>query len=172
LIFPKGQGTPKKYADPRLQYPNYVGYDDKGNLFMDGDYYYYRSSSCCIVPAFGMLPAKRTMFKRLNLNVSIAVPSVVQWIGKDLAIEDASVGVIYEFSIAANHGTEVGSTALKGIPSSIYPVQAVWIAGHDVVGADSAYAEVGVWSYPKGGKPLQTITSLFNPIAVAVSPKS
>ena len=119
-----------------------------------------------------MLLAKHKTFTRLNLNVGIAAPSSVEWVGNDLAIEDASVGAIFEFSISANQGTEVGSTALKGIPSSIYPVQAVFIDGNDVVGADSAYAEVGIWSYPKGGKPIHTITSLFSPIAVAVSPKS
>lgn len=172
LIFPKGQGTPKRYADARLQYPNYVGYDDKSDLFVDGDYYYYGSPSCCSVSAFALLPAKRTPFRKLTLNVGIDTPSTIAWEGQDLAIEDASAGVIYKFSISANKGTEVGSTRLKGIPSSIYPVQAVCIAGHDVVGADSAYAEVGVWPYPKGGRPLRTITGLYHPIAVAVSLKS
>lgn len=172
LIYRNARGTPMKYSDARLQYPSYLGYDDKSDLFMDGDYYYYRSSSCCFVPAFGELPAHDKTFVKLNLNVGIGAPSTVQWEDKYLDIEDASGGVIYEFSFRGRQGTKAGSTALKGIPSSIYPVQAVWIQGKNVVGSDSSYAEVGIWHYPKGGKPFRALTGLYSPTAVVVSLKS
>jgi hypothetical protein len=172
LIYHNARGTPARYTDAHLQYPIDVGYDDKSNLFVDGYYYYFRTTSCCTVPAFAELPAKAKALKRFDLNAEIASPSTVQWDGKDLAIEDASSGYIDEFSISGNKGTEVGNTPLKGVPPSLYPVNAVWIAGRNVVGADASYAEVGVWHYPKGGKPFHTITGLYEPTAVTVSPGS
>ncbi|MGA8097540.1 MAG: hypothetical protein WB810_02650 [Candidatus Cybelea sp.] len=172
LIFQNGQGTPTQYMDPRLQYPDALGYDDASNLYVDGVFYRYRSYSCCFYPNFRYLPAKRHTFKTLSLNVGIVSPSSVQWDGKDLAIEDAYSGEIHEYSINASQATEVGHTKLKGIPPSLYQVESVWIAGDDVVGTAPSYAEVGIWRYPKGGKPLHRLTGLYNPIAVAVSRKT
>ncbi|MFY9666126.1 MAG: hypothetical protein WAK19_16895 [Candidatus Cybelea sp.] len=172
LIFANGQGTPAQYIDPRLQYPDALGYDNASNLYVDGVFYRYRSSSCCFYPNYRYLPAKRHTFKTLNLNVGIDSPSSVQWDGKDLAIEDAYSGEIHEYSINASVATEVGHTKLRGIPPSLYQVGSVWIAGDDVVGTAPSYAEVGIWRYPKGGKPLHRITGLYNPVAVAVSAKS
>jgi hypothetical protein len=44
-----------------------------------------------------------------------------------------------------------------------------WIDRTKVVGADTYASDVGVWSYPKGGSALKTITGLYVPLGVTVS---
>jgi len=163
-IFKGARGAPAFHADPRLQYPNFLGYDDSGNLFFDGIYYYYRSSSCCFVEAYAELPKGAKRFRRIALAYGPGIGGI-QWDGKYLAI--GSGDSISEYEIAGSKGTRVRYTKLRGA----HAVEEFWIHGSIVVGADDGYADVGLWRYPRGGRPTLTIQGLYGPFGATLSLK-
>jgi hypothetical protein len=138
---------------------NSCGYDNKGNLFIDG----YNKSYAF---QFAELAAKSKSFTAIELNQNIQGPGQIQWDGTNVAIEDsaASPSVLYRFSISGSKGREVGSTVLSGTTI----VAQFWIYGKEVIGSDSDAGMVGIWNYPDGGSPVNTI-SVTAPYGVTVS---
>jgi hypothetical protein len=134
------------------------GYDNKGNLFVDG---VDKSNGF----HFAELAAKGKSFMAITLNQKIQGPGQIQWDGRNIAIEDsaASPSVLYRFSISGSTGQEVGSTVLNGATM----VAQFWIYRKKVVGSDG-YDMVGIWDYPDGGSPVDTI-SVSSPDGVTVS---
>jgi hypothetical protein len=114
---------------------------------------------------FAELAAKSKSFMAITLNQNIQGPGQVQWDGRNIAIEDsaASPSVLYRFSMSGSMGQEVGSTVLNGATM----VAQFWIHGKQVVGSDG-YDMVGIWDYPVGGSPVDTI-SVSSPYGVTVS---
>ena len=161
-IYKGARGTPEYRADGHLQYPDFAGYDDSGNLFIDGIYYYYKNSSCCFVEAYAELPKGAKAFKRIDLNYDAGVGGV-QWDGKYLAI--GSGNSISEYQITGSKGSRVHYTKL----GTAHAVAQFWIRGSAVVGADNGYADVNVWRYPHGGPPTKRIEGLYGPFGVTVS---
>ncbi len=162
VIYEHAAGKVKKhYADSAIQGFLLCGYDDKGNLFVDG---MTQASSA----AFAELPKGGSKFTNLTLDQSIEMPGGVQWDGKYVAIGDSAANAIYQFSIAGKKGTKAGTTQLTG---ASFTVQ-FWIDGSRVAGADSGIGNVGVWKYPSGGAALKTITGLYVPLGVTISKAS
>ncbi len=161
-IYKGARGSPKLYSDSHLQYPDFVGYDDSGNLFIDGFYYHYKNSSCCFVAAYAELPKGGETFKHIALNYA-GDTGGVQWDGKYLAIGGGNL--ISEYQIIGSKGTRIRYTKLGGA----HAVSEFWIQGSVVAGADNGYADVSLWHYPHGGPPTKRIEGLYNPFGVAVS---
>lgn len=161
-IYKGARGTPEHHADAHLQYPDFVGYDASGNLFIDGIYYYYKNSSCCFVEAYAELPKGAKTFRRIDLNFGAGVGGV-QWDGKYLAI--GSGNSISEYTITGTKGSRVRYTKL----ATAHSLEEFWIDGSTVAGADNGYADVSLWRYPRGGAPTRKIEGLYGPFGVAVS---
>ena len=104
-IYPDAQGTPTNYTDSSFNQMFFLGYDNKGNLFVDG----VDSSGNF---EFAELPKGQEELTNITLNQNIATPGGVQWDGTHLAVGDQGDAVIYQFTISGNDGTEVGSTQL------------------------------------------------------------
>jgi hypothetical protein len=140
------------YTDASLRSASFCGYDDKGNLFMDG-----RSHSGAFVLV--ELPHGGTSLATIALNATIESPGQVEWDGTDLAVGDAGAApsVIDRFSISGSSGTKAGSTQLGGSKE----VAQFWIEGADVIGPDFEKNDVGFWSYPAGGSPTKTIGGVY-----------
>ena len=157
----RGWRFPKTYSVPGMTEGSFCGYDNKGDLYVDG---VHQSSAFELAE----LPKSANRFIRITLNQSINSPGQVQWDGKHLAIGDTGVSpsIIYRFSLSGSGGTEVGSTTLNGSKM----VEQFWIQGKTVVGPDYYYsgAGVGFWPYPGGGNPDRTI-SLYDPFGAIVS---
>jgi hypothetical protein len=158
----RGWRFPKILSVPGMAEASFCGYDNKGNLFVDGV-----SSSHAFVIA--ELPRGDDSFTKITLNQSITAPGQVQWDGKHLAVGDSGVSpsIIYRFSIEGSSGIEVGSATLGGSKA----VEQFWIQGNTVIGPDYDFASttgVGFWPYPRGGNVKQTIT-LYNPWGATVS---
>lgn len=138
----------RTYTDSSLRSASFCGFDDAGNLFVDGIGHH---------GAFLLaeLPHGSTSFATIALNAKINLPGQVQWDGTDVAIGDtgATPSVIDRFSISGSSGTEAGSVKLAGSKE----VAQFWIARARVVGPDFGKGDVGFWSYPAGGAPSKTI---------------
>jgi hypothetical protein len=157
-IYPKASGTPTSYTAPNFYYYEYCGYDNLGNLYIDGT---TKASGL----EYAELASGSSTFSNLALNQEIGFPGAVVWHGSHLAIGDQSAAVIYEFSISGSQGTKVGSTPLTGSKDVVQ----FWIQGNRVIGPDAGLKDVGYYKYPAGGSPTKTITGLGEPVGATVS---
>jgi hypothetical protein len=161
-IYAGAKGTATLYTDPSIAQYRFCGYDDKGNLFVDG-----ATGSSAF--AFAELPKGSGTFTDITLNRSVEWPGGVQWDGKYVAVGDTDAGVIYR---AQPSGKVKATTDLGG---SNY-VNQFWITGparkkhhKDTVLAASQDAGVlGYYNYPAGGGATLTI-DVSEPFGVTVS---
>jgi hypothetical protein len=164
-IYAGAKGSPQTYTDSSIAQYRFCGYDNRGNLFIDGE----TSSSQF---AFAELPKGSSDFKGIDLNHGVEWPGGVQWDGKDVAVGDTDAGVVYR-TVGAK-GKVKGTTQLS---DSDY-VNQFWI----VVSASAKKAKtttviapsqdsntVGFYAYPAGGSPSATI-SVEEPFGATVSP--
>jgi len=158
VIYTDAKGTPTNYVDPDFDQYLFCGYDDKGNLFVDG----INSGSAF---EFAELPKGSKTLKNVTLNESFQYGGGVQWDGTYVAVGDQIASVIYQFTINGSSGTEVGATPLDG---SNY-VRQFWIHGGKVVGPDNQGASVKFWNYPAGGTATKTLTGFDYPTGSTVS---
>jgi len=171
-IYPHAKGSPTTYTDPDILRYYLCGYDDKGNLFVDG--LSPPNSGGHFVLA--ELPKGSGAFTNITLNQRISLPGGVQWDGKDLALADQDTSVIYQFRISGSGGTKVHLTRL-GRPAfdvfQFYIDGRIVIAPNDYsIGSKSAW-NVLYYRYPAGGTPIRTISKAdHEPRGVVVSKAS
>jgi hypothetical protein len=147
-IYAHARGTPKTYTDPSLYEYFYCGYDNAGNLFVEG------LTPTTFTFQLAELPNGKSKFTNISLNQSIGYPGGVQWDGKYVVVGDAYVSNLYEFAISGTTGTLQSTTNLKGAND----VQQFWIHGHAVIAADHGDSQVTFYRYRAGGNPTKTIT--------------
>ena len=157
-IYNKARGRPKIYSDANFKVYLYCSYDDKGNLFVDG-----QGSSSSTFELAEMAKGSQTL-KRVTLNHSIVYTVGLRWDGADLAIGDGTN--VDEFEISGTKGKLKGMTPLN----DDYQVFQFWIEKHTLIGAEPYAESVRYWPYPKGGQPTKTIMDhLLLPSAATVS---
>lgn len=160
-IYNRTSARPRILTDPNIYRPEHCGYDDKGNLYVDG---YTKGLDIDL----DMLPARSTIFTNLTLEIALGNPGSVQWDGKYLALSDRVSNVIYQLEIAGSHANEVSSSVLNGVN---YGLNAFWIVGGKVVGVSSIDELIGIWKYPAGGSAqrLVTVNGSYGPLGVTVT---
>jgi len=151
-IFQNAQGTPTLYQDANFGI-EFCGYDDQGNLFVDG------AGSGSHAFGFAELPKGASAFTDISVNVSVQNEGQVQWDGQYITVEDLS-GKIYQLSISGSQATVVGTatfTKIKKLKGSS------WIDGHSVISmyqkGQQVQRALGFWKYPGGGKHTNSILS-------------
>jgi hypothetical protein len=167
-IYPHAKGTPTTYTDPDVQRYYLCGYDDKGNLYVDGLSPGHDSFE------LAELSKGSDTLTNISLNQYISLPGGVQWDGKYLAVADQNASVIYQFTISGGTGTEVHATSL-GSPA--FDVFQFYIDGRTVIapndypkGGSKTGWDVLYYRYPAGGTPKRIITNVVHePRGVVVS---
>ncbi len=173
-IFAHAKGDAKLYTVPKMSSPYWCGYDNNGNLFVDG-----RDAS--EQTRFAELPKGKTTFTNILLKgPSIIFPGDVVWDGKYVAIGDQQyqrVGSPPEYDSAIFQTTGAGgkivhTTVLKDTND----VVGFWIQGNTVIAADkspysySAPDNVAFFKYPGGGAASKLLKKgLDQPYGVALS---
>lgn len=169
-VWKNASGTATVYTDyPSIDLMLWCGYDDKGNLFVDG------------IPGesgseFQLAELPRGGKSLINIKTSgIVFPGSIQWTHGMLTIGDPSYesgSVIHQLQISGRTAKSVGLTVLK----QSQEVFQGWIQGDMVIGPEDSHSFDGVqlWKYPKGGNPTATLSKgrsgYFNgPIGAAVS---
>ncbi|MGA7201890.1 MAG: hypothetical protein WBX26_08675 [Candidatus Cybelea sp.] len=155
-IFANASGSPIVLNDTNLHLGYQIGYDNKGNIFVDG----VDSSNNF---EFAELPKGSSSFTEIPLSVSITTPGGVQWDGKYVTVGDAKNGNIYQTNGAG--GKIEGTTSLNDSDG----IFQYFIDGKKVVGPNDSSANVGIWKYPKGGAPTKTLTGFAYPFGAAIS---
>lgn len=157
-IYAGAKGTPQTYTGASFYYYFFCGYDNVGNLFVDG-------TDDGSAFEFAELPSGSATLASIALNQSIQFPGGVQWDGKYVAVGDQEAPYIYEFTISGSAGTLVGSTPLDDTDD----VAQFWKQGPRVVAPDFLNNEVQYFRYPAGGTATKAITGINTPIGSTVS---
>ncbi|MGA9018529.1 MAG: hypothetical protein WB438_06320 [Candidatus Cybelea sp.] len=159
VVFTGGSGSGTTIADD-LSSSYFDGYDDEGDLFVDG-----------ITPSdtYGVveLPKGGSMFEAITLSHTLEFPGGIQGYGNYLAVGDQGTSDIYHFAIHGTKGKEIGVTHLTGGDGGGF-----WIQKPDVVAIDAGSGSeiAAIWKYPAGGSPIRIFQGSFDlPIGVTVS---
>ncbi|HLY02185.1 MAG TPA: hypothetical protein VKR56_06765 [Candidatus Cybelea sp.] len=161
-------GFAMSYKLPSMSKLTFCGYDNHGDLFVDGEY----------GSAFVMAELSKgsKTFGTISVSQSITAPGQVQWDGKHLAIGDTGVSpsMIYQFDVSGGVAKKVGSTTLRDSTM----VEQFWIRGGNVIAPDPKRSCgsgqsgcLAIYRYPAGGSAVKTIelTSAFG-ATVSVAP--
>jgi hypothetical protein len=169
-VWKKAAGTPTVYIDPAIELMQWCGYNNDGNLFVDGLPPSGKSEF-----GFAELPKGSKTFTNIGLK-GIVFPGNIQWDGSSLTVGDPSYksgSAIFRVQVSGSKATITGKTVLKGS----YEVYQSWIQGDTVIGPDDgpSLSTVQLWKYPAGGKPTVTLSKgssgFFNgPFGAVVSP--
>jgi hypothetical protein len=164
-IYAHAKGKPAEYTTPNVFRVYFLGYDDKGNLFVDGTDFH-------VAFELAELPARGKTAEAITLNQSIVLPGAIAWDGQHLAVGDqvsiSGPSKIYEFSMSGSMGTLSGTTDLR----NSCDVLQFWIQGKRVIAANDCRPAVMYFDYPSGGLSTKTISnSLSQPVGVTVSLK-
>jgi hypothetical protein len=158
-IYKAAKGKPSAYYADATVYSIYsCGYDNVGNLFIDGE----NDSSSSF--EFAELHSGAKKFTNISLNQPIGVAGGVQWDGKYVAVGDGYAD-IYQFTIHGKTGTKVGATPLNGASDD----PEFWIQGPHVIVPEAVKKRVAIWAYPAGGSPERRIKGFKFPIGATVS---
>lgn len=178
LVYKQAKSPPQKYPIHSLvNHPAYDGYDDEGNLFVDG-----LNGNCCrrrhpATAVLAELPEGGTAFETITVHGGLYYPRPggVEWDGSYITV--VNVNVVYRLSVSGSSASVVGSATLKEANSFFgSDVSPDWIVGNQVVAADYSYDSkawnVGLWKYPAGGEPVKHFSGTLSGVyGVAVSLK-
>jgi hypothetical protein len=144
LVYPPnphgGWLQPHRFKPPLT--PVFCGYDDAGNLFIDG-----------LPNNVAELIRGRKTFAPIEFDFPLRMAGEIQWDGKHLTIANLRriQAVIYRMAVEGNHARLLGKTFLKNSEF----IRQTWIAGGFVVAGGNG--RLTLWRYPAGGKPVRLI---------------
>ncbi|HEY1654243.1 MAG TPA: hypothetical protein VGF86_03930 [Candidatus Tumulicola sp.] len=163
-IYTKAKGNPKFYSGSNVDAPFFCGYDDKGNLFVDG------GTANSSVIGLAELPAGQAALKDLKLKPKLQFPGDIAWDGNYVDVADAGSGIIYSITVSGSSASVKRKIELAGgLPIFEYAFVGSELIGAAVETASPATGDVAVWRYPGGGFPARRFGSLALPFGVAVS---
>jgi hypothetical protein len=123
----------------------YCGYDDKGNLFVNGE---GNGSEMQFVEL--RKGASTLTDLALQRVISVSGMGQVQWDGHHITVEDLTTASIYQLQISGSKAHVVGTTRLSGWSSPALS----WIQGSTIIVPNGDQgAELATWKYPAGGRP-------------------
>jgi hypothetical protein len=149
---PKDEGT--YYTISGMSAARFCGYDEKGNLFIDGA---RTSGGKGFVLA--ELAAGGKSLKKITLDKRIERPGAVAWDGNYVTVVgiNAASSVLYRVKILGTSATVVGTTLLGGEKTIAQSV----IFDSNVIAPYAVRGDyrnrVGAWNYPHGGRVAQLL---------------
>lgn len=188
LIYANASGGPVAIANPNQNTYFLGGYDNSGNLFVDGQ----GSSSENFM--LSECPAGGSSCSTIGISGgNINYPGMVQWYapGGYLAVGDQSCGqyndygnqgsCIYAVSLSGSAGTITGTTDLSNpdggavcdlVQGVIAANATKYLAGGDYEYCRDSESSVDRWAYPAGGSPMNgNNDDVRGPTGAAISTK-
>jgi hypothetical protein len=155
-------GTPQTYADADIFAYGYLGYDDQGDLFVNG----MRNKT----PEFAELPAGGSELGALSVDEKFGKIGGLQWDGQYLALGDSVNHVVYQMSVSDGHATTEGTTHFFHWRKRFKSIVSFAI-GDGVIIFPYFTGKVGYWDYPQGGRAVhQILVNGAGGLAISVAP--
>ena len=153
-IFHKARGKGKVISGA-LGEGDFAGYDNQGNLFIDG----FSSDD-----RFALAELKKGSagFVTIATSNTVKYPGSVQWDGRYLAVTDQDADAIYRYAVSGGDATLKGTVLLSGA----LDCAASWITKPYVYCADAGNNDGEVFKYPAGGSPIATLGGMDFPLGV------
>lgn len=143
LVYKNASGTPQVYADPDMSFFAYCGYDNEGNLFVNG------AKGRRSAVQLAELPSGGSALGTIKLQNRIERVGEVQWDGQYLAVGDSLGHVVYQLSVS--NGRATTETTTHFYHWRLHNVEQSWILNGIIVFPFSK-REVGFWKFPAGNK--------------------
>jgi len=105
-VYQGAKGTPKLYSDNQIVNYTFCGYDNKGNLFVDG-------TGNDSKVHFAELSNGSGTLTNVNLSKAISCCGQVQWDGTHITLEDEPASAIYRLKVSGTTARVVGTTRLQ-----------------------------------------------------------
>ena len=161
-IYKGAKGKPRSIAlDGLLNNASFCGYDDNGNLFVDG---IDASSNTSL----SELAKGASNLHHVTIQNALGVPENVQWDGTYVSVGDATANEIHRFTIVNYEGTEV-----QPVTSDLVKhLGQTWIQGGNVFIPNAGRAKSGnivEASYPEGWGAHHLLARLGRPFGVTYS---
>jgi hypothetical protein len=152
ILYQNASGSGTVITTP-LFAASYDGYDNLGNLFVDG----FTSG-----PTFALieLPKGSSTFLTITTSNTVQWPGGVQWDGKYVTVGDENAHAIYRYTVSGTTATLVDTVKLRGAEAS-FCAQDV-ITTHFVYCPDPGMMEANVYKYPRGGHRVAYLRRSFN----------
>jgi DNA-binding beta-propeller fold protein YncE len=164
LVFPNASGTPTSYSLPNITAPEYVAYDQSGDLFVDG----IDPSNAA---ALAELPSGGTSFVPLTIaGGTVNVADNIEWGGTYLLVGDQvnSSSVIDRMTVSGSTATIVDTVSLIRSQEVVGfwprgPANDKWIATADFTAQDAA-----VYTWPGGQLHALVTEDISHPIGATI----
>ena len=145
-VYQHARGSPTLYKSSAPQF-TFSTYDSQGNVFMGGEVLFE-------------LPQGSNSFVQISVpGVREFAPSDIQWDGSYIALQGTTGSkrgptTIYQIQVSGSTGTIVKQVSLTS-PRDKNPYRGAqfWIGDGTIVGPEDTVRRVGLWRYPKGGRP-------------------
>lgn len=153
ILYKNARGKYESYETPLIE-AFFDGYDNRGNLFVDG--FNSRDASELIE-----LEKGSSTFEKITTSNSVEFPGGVQFDGKYVTVNDQEAHAIYRYTVSGTTATLQGTVSLSGSSDCVQTS----ITTALVYCPDAGNVDVEVYKYPAGGSPVATLTgSFFEPI--------
>jgi hypothetical protein len=164
FVFPKAKSPPTLYAYSKFCNYWYPGYDNAGNLYVQG-------WSKKFVTGLAQLRKGAGDFRGLTLKgFTIGFPGTVIWVGSTLAVTDQAykgrpTTAVYYVTVSGTTATRTSETILKdNCLLKFTDVAQPWIMGMKLVGGNTLCRyRFGYWNNSAGGDPRKTIDTDIAP---------
>jgi hypothetical protein len=154
-IFHNAAGSGTVVSDSNFAGTLFLGYDKTGNLFVDG----YDASGNF---HYAELPAGSSTFTDITLSQTPLGVGNVQWDGTYMAVGDSGSTIYQTQGSNVVSSTTLGNRCIEQF--YILPTN------RKVIAPDACDGSAGIFHYPAGGAPLQTISGgLLIPYGVVLS---
>lgn len=169
IVFPHAGGTPTVYVNPSQSAYYFDGYDAAGNLYVDG-------KGGKGVYSLSVLARGKKKLATVRVNGgTIYAPGSVLWNGSTLVLGDqqcknTKTSCLYQATVS---GTSVSLGSEIPLSGSCDVAQ-VALYSNQLYGGNYAYCTKGkgstdTWAYPAGGKPLDSVGGVHQPLGAAIS---
>ena len=188
-MYHAAQGHPTMHYDSRFSNFFFCGYDNKKNLYVSAEPYgshRYDADLLRLAPGHSSFDPSQRLDATLYGNSQFE-PSV-QWDDSDMTVTALASGSdrdahpdhlpntpvsVYRLHVSGSNGTVIGTTTVTA--KKDHHLGQSWIQGGTFVGLYTREAEkVGLWAYPEGGTPQQTVVTdsryLLQGVTVSVAP--
>jgi hypothetical protein len=152
-VYTHATGTPTLYTDSQLFQVWFCGYDNKGNLYIDG------TKGYSVTFGFAELPKGKKQLTNITLKGgTIYFPGKILWDGKYVAVGDQSYQNKYPTTSGIYQTTGSGGKIVSTTPlTGSLDVAGFWIAGKSVIAPDIFLENINTYKYPAGGKPAKQL---------------
>lgn len=154
------KGESRRHHLPSRFGADTCAYDDRGNLYINTGEGFGHANLFELAKGSSRV-VQITLPRAFRHNKRSAA---IRWDGKYLAFTNGE-HTVYQLTISGTRARIAGQTQLEDVQT----IGNIWIQNNTIVGSN-AHAEVFIWKYPAGGKPINHLTfKNAGGIGVAVS---